>query len=145
MTEILTRSVSEGVPRLRFGLVSKQLLTACRGPQNESALETPASVASESTTARRLAGDVGSSGLDRRGAAIFSLAACCIAAAAAVLIGTNPTNAQTAFWRFVEPFGGHTWTSVSVERSKGKDINWEAIDPNDIEKDRIAYNQAYRI
>ncbi len=83
--------------------------------------------------------------LDRRGAALCGVAAFVVAITAAALVGTNGARAGTAFWRFVEPFGGHTWTTISVERSKGKEINWEAIDPTATEKDRIAHNQPYRI
>ncbi len=49
-----------------------------------------------------------------------------------------------AFWRFVEPFGMHTWTQVTVERQNA-DMNFVLLDPHDQRKDRIAEKRPYFI
>lgn len=83
--------------------------------------------------------------LDRKAALLFGIGAFSIAILAGLVVWLYPASSQTAFWRLVEPFGGHTWTRVVVERSKGRQVNWEPIDPRSKEEDRIAHNQPYRI
>ncbi len=83
--------------------------------------------------------------LNRRPAMLFSLAGLVAGTFLGTLIWYFPSHSQTAFRRFIEPFGSHPWTSISVERSKGKHSNLEAIDPKTNQQDRIALNQPYRI
>ena len=73
--------------------------------------------------------------------------------AATVVLGMNVYQnryAGIAFWRFVEPFGMHTWTQISVARQVPIDLvdqpdddRWKAVDPK--ERERIAKGQPYFI
>jgi hypothetical protein len=90
--------------------------------------------------------------LDRRAGILFGVAALCALGIAGWLGASYRAHAQTAFWRLVEPFGMHTWTQVAVFRPAPIDANdgdkekhWEALDPKDTEKDRIAIGRPYII
>jgi hypothetical protein len=89
--------------------------------------------------------------LDRRAAVLFGAGACCILLIAALVAGANRPYARIAFWRFVEPFGMHTWTKISVARlaplemleQQDEDNKWKKIEPKDT--DRVAKGRPYRI
>jgi len=86
--------------------------------------------------------------LDRRGAMIFGVSAfVMIALSAGVVWAANtyrPGYASIAFWRFVEPFGPHTWTRISVARNHPHDEEpWKDIDHR--KADSIAVGQPYHI
>ena len=59
----------------------------------------------------------------------------------------NFTYSQIAFWRFVEPFGMHTWTQIKVVRHlparQNEDETWKPIEART--EDRIAKGQRYTI
>jgi hypothetical protein len=62
----------------------------------------------------------------------------------------QPRYSAIAFWRFVDPFGQHTWTQISVARSAPADLmeagdEWEGLDPSGRKKDRIAIGRPYFI
>jgi hypothetical protein len=85
--------------------------------------------------------------LDRRAAALSGVAACCILAAAGFVVTMNAAYSQIAFWRFVEPFGMHTWTRITVVRHapprQDADETWKPMEPK--VTDRIAKGQLYKI
>lgn len=90
--------------------------------------------------------------LNRRAALLFGVAALCALGVAAWMGAYHRAHAQTAFWRLAEPFGMHTWTQVVVYRATpfeaidgDKDKQWEALDPNSAEADRIAIGRPYII
>jgi len=83
--------------------------------------------------------------LDWRGTTIFGVAALGVLLVGGSVIGAaqyyRPGYASIAFWRFVEPFGGHTWTRITVERFHEHENEWKAIDPS--KPDRIAVGRPY--
>ena len=85
--------------------------------------------------------------LDRRAALLSGVAACCILIAAGFIVGMNAAYSQIAFRRFVEPFGMHTWTQITVVRHapprQNEDEKWKPMEPK--VTDRIAKGQPYRI
>ena len=60
------------------------------------------------------------------------------------LVWSKPMYSNIAFWRFVEPFGQHTWTTITVAKlapvdphtQPDDDNKWKKIDLR--EKDRVA-------
>jgi hypothetical protein len=89
--------------------------------------------------------------LDRRAAVLFGAGACCILLVAGMVVGMNPYYSGIAFRRFVEPFGQHTWTRITVARQKAvemldqpdEDKKWAQLNPR--EKDVIAIGRPYFI
>jgi hypothetical protein len=85
--------------------------------------------------------------LDRRGGLLFGAAALAILLTAGFVANANRAYAGIAFWRLVEPFGPHTWTTVAVSRQAPLEMleeeHWEALDS--AKKDRIAIGRPYRI
>jgi hypothetical protein len=89
--------------------------------------------------------------LDRRAAVLFGAGTCCVLLVAALVVGWNRPYARIAFWRFVEPFGMHTWTRITVARQaplgmleQQDDENlWKQIEPREV--DRIAKGRPYFI
>ncbi|HMF13082.1 MAG TPA: hypothetical protein VKE94_12280, partial [Gemmataceae bacterium] len=89
--------------------------------------------------------------LNRRAAVLFGAGACCVLLSAALVVGSNRPYARIAFWRFVEPFGMHTWTRITVARQaplemlehQAEEDKWKKIEPK--EMDRIAKGRPYFI
>jgi hypothetical protein len=89
--------------------------------------------------------------LNRRAAVLFGAGACCILLSAALVVVSNRPYAKIAFWRFVEPFGMHTWTRITVARQaplemleqQAEENKWKKIEAN--ETDRIAKGRPYFI
>jgi len=79
--------------------------------------------------------------LDRRAAALYGTAACAVLIVAGLAIWMQGEYSRIAFWRLAEPFGGHTWTQMVVERLKNNKI--EIVDAYRHEK--IATKQPYHI
>src|SRR5207249_3862691 len=70
-----------------------------------------------------------------------SLAALAICLIASGVIAMHRDYATIAFWRFVEPFGGHTWTQLAVYRLKNDKS--DRVDAYKLEK--VAIKQSYHI
>jgi hypothetical protein len=85
--------------------------------------------------------------LDRRGALLFGMAACSLLATAALIVWMHFTYSQIAFWRFVEPFGMHTWTQIKVVRHtpprQNENEQWKPVESK--AADKIAKGQKYTI
>lgn len=79
--------------------------------------------------------------LDRRGAALFGAAACGIVLVASLVVSTHRDYAGIAFWRFIEPFGQHTWTQMTVDRLK----NDKRVRVDPYKQEKIAIKQPYHI
>ncbi|MSQ93282.1 MAG: hypothetical protein EXR98_01860 [Gemmataceae bacterium] len=91
--------------------------------------------------------------LDRRAAALFGAGAFCALLLAGLVAWKTPSYSQIAFWRFVEPFGEHTWTRISVAKKapldlvdqQGDDSGWAKLDPRSRKGDVIAKGRPYSI
>jgi hypothetical protein len=79
--------------------------------------------------------------LNRQAAALFGVAALAIVLLASGVVAMNREYASIAFRRFVEPFGGHTWTQMAVYRLKNdKSDRVDAFKP-----EKVAIKQSYQI
>jgi hypothetical protein len=84
--------------------------------------------------------------LDLKGGLLFGAAAVGIVLLAGGIVGAatyhgHRNYVNIALWRFLEPFGGHTWTQVSVQRLKNDKSDFvDAYKP-----ERVAIKQAYHI
>src|SRR5207253_1290070 len=84
--------------------------------------------------------------INRRAVVLFSAGAVGVALVAGAAIAMFPMSASTAMLRLFDPFGQHTWTRISVARSRPNDeVKWRALDPNSHGEDCIAVDQSYRI
>ncbi|MBI2808409.1 MAG: hypothetical protein HYX68_25760 [Planctomycetes bacterium] len=91
--------------------------------------------------------------LDYRSAGLFSAGAFCGLLVAGFVVWLTPAFSAIAFWRFVEPFGQHTWTSIAVARQaplelleqQDEDSRWEKLDPRQKKSDVIAIGRPYFI
>lgn len=91
--------------------------------------------------------------LDRRAAALFGAGALCALVLAGLVAWKSPSYSQIAFWRFVEPFGEHTWTRITVAKQTPIDVldpdaeeaGWEKLDPRGKKNDVIAKGRPYFI
>ncbi len=79
--------------------------------------------------------------LDRKGAVLFGVAALAILLITGGVVALHREYASIAFWRFIEPFGGHTWTQMAVYRLKNdKSDRVDAYKP-----EKVAIKQSYHI
>lgn len=91
--------------------------------------------------------------LDRRAAALFGAGAFCALVLVGLVVWKTPSYSQIAFWRFVEPFGEHTWTRISVAKQapldlldqQDEDKKWDKLDPRGKKNDVIAKGRPYFI